>query len=250
MLLKGRSAIVTGAGWGIGRACSLRFAEEGADLTLIDLNQDALEEAATTCTKTGVRVQTLTADVSNVDAIERTVELAVTSYGRIDVLVNCAVYRVVKPFLEVAPEDMLRSLAVNVAGYYMMIQRVVPHMKARGGGSVVNVASQLGFVGAPRLSAYCVAKGAQVNMTRVLALELASEGIRVNGVAPGPSDTEGLRAVVQGDLSVLQSRVADVPMHRLARPEEIAEACLFLASDRSSYVTGHNLVADGGFLAH
>jgi NAD(P)-dependent dehydrogenase (short-subunit alcohol dehydrogenase family) len=250
MLLSGLSAIVTGAGWGIGRACSVRFAEEGADLTLIDLNSDPLDATAEACTKIGARVQSLQGDVSRIDVIERTVELATTSYGRIDVLVNCAVHRVVKPFLEVAPEDLFRSLEVNVAAYYLMIQRVVPHMKVQGGGSVVNVASQLGFVGAMRLSVYCVAKGAQVNMTRALALELAEEGIRVNGVAPGPTDTEGLRAVVRGDISVLESRLADVPMHRLARPEEIAEACLFLASDRSSFVTGHNLVADGGFLIH
>jgi NAD(P)-dependent dehydrogenase (short-subunit alcohol dehydrogenase family) len=123
-------------------------------------------------------------------------------------------------------------------------------MEARGGGAVIYISSQLGFVGAAKLSAYCLAKGAVVNMTRALAFELAEKNIRVNSVAPGPTDTEGLAGTYHANPAMLETRLADVPMGRLGRPEEIAEAILFLASDASSYVTGHNLVADGGFLVH
>lgn len=242
--------MITGAGWGIGRACSTRFAREGAALTLIDTNAGTLESTAEECRELGAQTIARVADVSDAPAVDAAVGAAVDCFGGIDVLVNCAVYRVVRPFAEITPEELLRSFEVNVAGYYFTAQRVVPHMRARGGGSIVNVTSQLGFVGAPALSAYCTMKGAQINMTRALALELAPDNIRVNGVAPGPTDTEGLRAVVDDDATVLESRLAGIPMHRLGQPDEIAEVTLFLASDRSSFVTGHNVVADGGYLIH
>jgi NAD(P)-dependent dehydrogenase (short-subunit alcohol dehydrogenase family) len=247
--LEGRTAIVTGAGWGIGRACAVRLAREGASQLLLDINTEAVDEAADACRAAGApAVVAVAADITDAAAMDGAVALAVETFGGIDILVNCAVYRVVAPFTDITEDEFARSLAVNVTGYFRMAQRVVPHMRARGKGSIVNVTSQLGFVGAPGLSAYSTAKGAQVNMTRVLALELARDGIRVNAVAPGPTDTEGFRAVVRGDASVLEARLADVPMRRLGTPEEIADACLYLASDQSSYVTGHNLVVDGGFL--
>jgi len=178
--------------------------------------------------------------------VSRTVE----RFGGIDVLVVPHIQRLTKPFLEVEIEEFRRALEVNVTSYYFLTQKVVPHMEARGGGAVIYISSQLGFVGAAKLSAYCLAKGAVVNMTRALAFELAEKNIRVNSVAPGPTDTEGLADTYHANPAMLETRLADVPMGRLGRPEEIAEAILFLASDASSYVTGHNLVADGGFLVH
>ena len=250
MILEGKTTIVTGAGWGIGKAIAVRFAREGARLTLVDINPSALAEVGAESRKHGAKILCVERDASDPACMDEFVAATVEAFGGVDILVNNAVYRVFKPFLEITPEELRRMLDVNVAAYFILTQKVVPHMVSKGGGSVIHISSQLGFVGAPNLSAYCTSKGAVVNMTRTLALELADRNIRVNSVAPGPIDTEGLRDVFHGDPKGLESRLADVPLHRLGRPEEIAEVCLFLASERSSYVSGHNLVADGGFLTH
>ena len=172
------------------------------------------------------------------------------AFGGIDVLVNTIVHRVRGKFLDITIEEFRRVLEVNVTSYYFLTQKVVPHMIERGGGSVIHISSQLGFVVIPEYSPYCTSKGAVVNMTRALAFELADRNIRVNSVAPGPTDTPGINRGFQEDPQRLENLLADVPMGRMGRPEEIAEICLFLAGDASSYVTGHNLVADGGYLAH
>jgi len=248
--LTGKAAIITGAAWGIGKAVALCFAREGAGLTLVDLNAVALAEVEAACRERGARVVAAAQDAADLASMEAFVKATADAFGGIDILVNSTAHRVAKPFLEVTPEDLFRTLSVNVAGYFLLIQQVVPHMLRRGGGSVVNLSSQIGFVGAPNLSAYCTSKGAVINMTRTLALELAPSNIRVNSVAPGATDTEGSRALYRSAPEMLKARLADVPMGRLGRPEEIAEACLFLAGERSSFITGHNLVADGGFLIH
>jgi len=235
---------------GIGKAVALRFAREKANLTLVDINESALTAAKKGCEKEGARVRAVVRDASDPAAMQEFVEETVSTFGGIDTLVNNAVFRISKPFLEVEAEEFRRVMEVNVTGYYLLIQKVVPHMEKRGGGTVICISSQLGFVGAPNYSAYCTSKGAVVNMTRTLALELAEKNIRVNSVAPGPTNTEGVQQVYRGNPEMLEARLADVPMGRLGRPEEIAEVCLFLAGDASSYITGHNLVADGGFLTH
>lgn len=250
MILKGKTAIITGAGAGIGAATAARFAREGANLTLVDINPSGLSRVESECRGHGAGVLALGKDASALSAMDEIAARTLEAFGRIDILVNNAAHRVFKPFLEVGPEEFRRTLEVNVFGYYFLIQKVVPHMVKAGGGRVINLASTFGLVGSPNLSPYCVCKGAVVNMTRTLALELAEKNIRVNAVAPGPIDTEGMRDIFHADPKVLEMRLADVPFHRLGRAEEMAEVCLFLASDSSSYVNGHNLVADGGFLAH
>jgi NAD(P)-dependent dehydrogenase (short-subunit alcohol dehydrogenase family) len=250
MSLQGKTAIITGAAMGIGKAVALRFAREKANLTLVDINESALAVVKEGCEGEGAKVHAVVKDASDPTTMDGFVKETVATFGGIDTLVNNAVFRVSKPFLEVKAEEFRRTLEVNVTGYYLLIQKVVPPMEKRGGGTVVCISSQLGFVGAPNYSAYCISKGAVVNMTRTLALELAEKNIRVNSVAPGPTNTEGVRQVYEGKPEMLEARLADVPMRRLGRPEEIADVCLFLASDASSYINGHNLVADGGYLAH
>ena len=250
MILKGKTAIVTGAASGIGAATAVRFAREGANLALMDMNASALNEVKAQCKGHGVKVLTASQDASDHAAMDDFVAETVKTLDGIDILVNTVVHRVSKPFLDVEPEEFRRVLEVNITGYYFLTQKVIPHMLQRGGGSVIHISSQLGFVAVPNYSSYCTSKGAVINMTRALALELAEKNIRVNSVAPGPTDTPGLRKGIEKNPEILEKRLADVPIHRLGRPEEIANVCLFLASDASSYITGHNLVADGGYVTH
>lgn len=250
MSLTGKTAIITGAASGIGKAVAIRFAKEHAQLTLVDIDEETLATVGLECQSHGAEVLLVPKDASKTQEMDEFVRETADQFGGIDILLNNCVYRVTKPFLEIKPEEILRSLEVNVAGYYILTQKVVPHMGKRGHGSIIHISSQLGFVGAEKLSAYCTCKGAVVNMTRTLALELAEKNIRVNAVAPGPIDTEGLSHVYHGNPTMLESRLANIPMRRLGRPQEIAEVCLFLAGENSSYITGHNLVADGGFLTH
>lgn len=250
MILKGKTAVITGAASGIGAATAVRFAREGANLTLVDIDGPGLSRIEAECGQNGRKVLPVSKDASDLAAMDEVVGRTAEEFGGLDVLVNNAVFRVFKPFLDVEPEEFRRSLEVNVTGYYFLAQKAIPHMLKAGAGSIINISSTFGFVGSPNLSPYCISKGAVANMTRTLALELAEKNIRVNAVAPGPIDTEGLRDIFHADPKVLEMRLADVPSGRLGRPEEMAEVCLFLASDASSYVNGHNLVADGGFLTH
>jgi NAD(P)-dependent dehydrogenase (short-subunit alcohol dehydrogenase family) len=250
MVLQGKTAIITGAASGIGRATAVRFAQEGANLAIIDLNRDGLANVEAECTKTGAKILSKEKDASNLAAMDEFVAETARTFGGIDILVNTIVHRVRSPFLEVKPEDFRQVLEVNVTSYYFLTQKVVPHMIERGGGSVVHISSQLGFVAIPDYSPYCTSKGAVIHMTRALAFELADRNIRVNSVAPGPTDTPGVSKGFQENPQLLENLLANVPMHRLGRPEEIADTCLFLASDAASYITGHNLVVDGGYVTH
>jgi cyclopentanol dehydrogenase len=249
MILDGKTAVITGAAAGIGEATALRFAREGASLALVDIDEPSLAHVEDECRKHGVTVISFSKDASDLSVMDEVLEKAGESSGGIDILVNNVGHRVFKPFWEVELEEFQRTLEVNVTGFFFMIQKALPYMIKRGGGSVINLSSIFGFVGSDKFSPYCISKGAVVNMTRTLALELAAKNIRVNAVAPGPIETEGLKALF-ADPSVLENRLGNVPMNRLGQPEEVAEVCLFLASDASSYVTGHNHVVDGGFLIH
>jgi len=250
MILEGKTAIITGPATGIGAATARRFSREGANLALVDIDESGLAGIERACRENGANVLRLAKDVSDLAAMDEIAEKTAEAFGGIDILVNNAAVREFKPFLEVRPEDFSKALEVNVAGYFFMIQKVLPYMIERGGGKIINLAPIFGFVGCLGLSTYCVTKGAVVNMTRTLALELADKNIRVNAIAPGPIETEGLKKVVASDPALMEQRVRDVAMRRLGTTEEVAEACLFLAGDASSYVNGHNLVADGGYLTH
>ena len=250
MVLQGKTAIITGAASGIGRATAVRFAQEGANLAIVDVNRDGLANVEAECCVTAAKVLRLEKDASDLAAMDEIVAATDQAFAGIDILVNTVVHRVRSPFLEIQPEDFRRVLEVNVTSYYFLTQKVVPHMVKRGGGSIVHISSQLGFVAIPDYSPYCTSKGAVIHMTRALALELADRNIRVNSVAPGPTDTPGISRGFQENPQLLENLLADVPMRRLGRPEEIANTCLFLASDAASYITGHNLVVDGGYVTH
>ena len=250
MDLKGKVVIITGAAAGIGAATARLFAQRGASLALLDINEEGLRKVETECKSSGAKVLALTCDTSLLPELDRAVRETLIRLEGIDILINNAIFRAIGPFLQIKEEEFDRSLFTNIKGYFFFAQKVVPHMLKRGGGKVINIASTFGFVGSQSLSAYCTCKGAVVTMTKAMALELGPMKIHVNAVAPGPIMTEGMRDLIQRVPGLYESRVRDVPMGRYGTPEEVAEVCLFLASDACSYMNGSILVADGGYLTH
>jgi NAD(P)-dependent dehydrogenase (short-subunit alcohol dehydrogenase family) len=250
MSVKEKVVIITGAAAGIGAATARLFAQHGAHLSLIDINEEGLKKVEADCRALNLNVLTLKRDASMVAEIERAINETVQRFGGIDILINNAIYRPIGPFLEIKEEDFDRGMFTNIKGYFFFGQKVVHHMLKRGGGRVINIASTFAFVGSENLSAYCTCKGAVATMTRAMALELGPMNIYVNAVAPGPIMTEGMKDLIERVPSVYESRIRDVPIGRFGTPEEIAEVCLFLSSEKCSYMNGTVLVADGGYLTH
>lgn len=236
--LEGKAAIVTGAAGGIGSAIVRAFRDAGARVAGVDLDAAKIQsDLALQC------------DVSLEDETRRAVERAARELGALHVLVNAAAMR--DPTASVTELDLAawnRVFAVNVGGAYLMSRWAIPHLARAGGGSIIHVASQLGTVGTPGRVAYCATKGALVTMTKAMAADHAAQKIRVNALSPGAVETE--RMLRFG--SMAQAREALGPKHlvgRLGLPEEIAAAALFLACDASSFMTGANLLVDGGYNA-
>ncbi|MFQ6110920.1 MAG: SDR family NAD(P)-dependent oxidoreductase, partial [Nitrospinota bacterium] len=186
----------------------------------------------------------------SVPELETMVAKTSEELGGIDILVNNAGVRVHKLIDHVTEEDYDRLMAVNLKAPYFASKLVIPHMERRGGGKIIHIASQFGHVGTARSSIYCAAKGGLVNLTRVMAVELAGRGINVNTVSPGPIATEFLLARFEREPGGREERLSKVPCGRLGTPEEVADAALFLASGEASYIHGHSLVVDGGYIAH
>ena len=243
--LAGRVAVVTGAGGGIGGAVARAFAAAGARVACVDLAAPAGLGAIP-----ADGMLALAADVSVEADTVRVAAAVLAAWGRIDVLVNGA-----SPddpsgsVLELDPADWSRIFAVHVTGAYLMSRAVLPAMIAAGRGSIVHVASQMGHVGAPGRPAYCAAKGALIQLARAMALDHAAQGVRVNTLSPGAVET---RRMLLRHESMADARAAFVPRHpigRLGQPEEIAQGALFLAGDASSFMTGADLLIDGGYTA-
>lgn len=241
--LTGRVALVTGAASGIGRATALAFAQAGADLAVLDVDRVGLVEVARLVCAMGSRAEWFVADVRDLESVVLAVDGAVARLGRIDAAVNNA--GVAGPYLPLEAYDesaFLDVLQVDLVGVWRCLRAEVPHMRRAGAGAVVNVSSMLGAAAMPDNSAYTAAKHGVVGLTRSAALELAPAGIRVNALAPGVTRS-GMTSAVSDHL------LAAVPLHRMAEPEEIAAAAVWLCSPQASYVTGSVLVADGGWLA-
>lgn len=245
--LDGQVALVTGASRGIGRAIALALAEEGASLHLVaDGTEAELSQVAAACSERcpSGRVRGALLDLSRPEAPVAMVDGAVSEHGRIDILVNNAGIRIRKPFGEFSADDFDRLMAVNVRAPMLAAQAVSIHMRARRRGRIVNVASQLGSVTDTNASLYGMSKAALLYLTRAMAVELAECGIVVNAVSPGTTATEFILSTMTGER--LASRLEKIPAGRLGRPEEIAQAVLFLATTPATFVLGHNLIIDGG----
>jgi NAD(P)-dependent dehydrogenase (short-subunit alcohol dehydrogenase family) len=241
--LDAKVAIVTGAGGGIGSAISRRFLAEGAQVTALDVNIEPLKSVVE---ESEGRCLALTVDVSSESAIEDAVAQTVDRFGGVDVIVNNAIYDLpLAPLTEISLDDWRRTWAVNVDGAFLLSRAVIPLMESRGGGSIIHIASQLGRTAKPGRPWYCAQKGALINLARAMALDHAAQGIRVNCVSPGPVETD--RYLRNFPTREAAEKSADTMLGRLGQPDEIAAGVLFLASDESSYMTGSDMLIDGGY---
>lgn len=249
MRLAGKTAIVTGAAGGIGRATALAMAAEGAKVAVVDLNSAGVDELAQQIRAAGGRALPIVADVSAEPDIEAVVAQTVEAFDTVDVVFNNAGVIRRTTVLETSVEMWDQVFAVNVRSIFLMCKHVVPIMAAAGGGSIVNTGSGWGLKGGGRAVSYCASKGAVVNLTRALAIDHGHQGIRVNSVNPGDVDTGMLRDEARQlaqDTAGFLAEAADRPLGRMGQPEEIAAAVVWLASDEASYVTGAALSVDGG----
>lgn len=244
MRLSGKTALVTGAARGIGKAIAVAFAREGAEVVVCDRDEEAAELTAQEIGPSAVAVR---ADISNDSEVNAMVDFAVARFGKIDILVNNAGVGATTLFLESTREEFERVVRINLTGTFMVSQAVARKMAERKTGSIVNIASLSGQKGGVGRSAYGASKAGVELLNKVMAVELADLGINVNAIAPGPILTE-----VSRTMHTLETRDAYhrlVPQRRYGEPEEIADAAVFLSSDEARYITGHTLNVDGGFLA-
>jgi NAD(P)-dependent dehydrogenase (short-subunit alcohol dehydrogenase family) len=253
LTLRGKTALITGASRNIGRAIALAFAAEGADLVLnTRVNREELEAVADECRKAGVRAVPLLADIADAGAVESMAREALAAVGAIDVLVCNAAIRPHQAITETSLEEWHRVLAVNLHSAFYLARAVVPGMVERRRGSIIAVGGQSSMTGRPNTAAVTAAKTGLLGLVRALAAELGPFGIRANMVVPGLIDTE--RRYAEWYPEFRQSppgapeQLREIPLRRLGRPEEIADACLFLASDASAYMTGDTLRVMGGRL--
>jgi NAD(P)-dependent dehydrogenase (short-subunit alcohol dehydrogenase family) len=251
MRLDGKVAAITGAAGGVGRATSLRFAAEGANIVAADVDDAGNAETVDLIVAAGGRATAVHVDVTNSDDLATMVGAAEEDFGQLDILFNNAGVMLSSDHDAVSTDESTidATLAINVKGVLLGCKHGIPAIRRAGGGSIINTASFVASVGAatPQV-AYTASKGAVLSLTRELAVLHAREGIRVNAVSPGPLHTKLLMKFLDTD-EKRQRRLVHIPMGRFGKPAEIANAALFLASDEASFVTGTNLQVDGGLTA-
>ncbi len=251
-LVLDKSIIITGAATGIGRSAALLFAREGARLALADVDEKRVQQTAAMARDEGAEAFAIQADVSKEGDVRALVEHTVKNFGRLDAAFNNAgIEGAMAPLAECSRENWDRTIAVNLTGTYLCMQVQIRQMLAQQdpGGAIVNNASVAGLVGFAGLPAYVASKHAICGLTKSTALELAERRVRVNAVCPGVIQTEMVERVTGGDKDAEAQFTALEPMGRMGRAEEVAEAALWLCSDRSSFVTGECMTVDGGFVA-
>ena len=245
MRFQGKTALITGGGRGIGATTTLMMLAEGGKVGVVDVNEDHLKKVTETAQARGYQLKTFVADVSKKDQVQRITDSFVKEFGRIDILVNNAGISIPRPFLEKTVEDWVKTLEVNLIGVFLCAQAAAKYMLAQKSGRIINISSIRGIehCGREGIMDYSAAKGAVINLTKTMAKELAPH-INVNTVAPGHTLTEMTAPLPEAVKKVM---IEGSYLKRMAQPEDIAKAILFLASDDASFITGQILLVDGGF---
>ena len=248
--LDGKVALITGAGSGIGRASALAFAREGAKVAVADIVVEGGEETVRMVKAAGGEAFFIKVDVSNAADVEAMVNTVVDTYGRIDCAYNNAGIEGRLASTDEYPEDVFdKVIDINLTGVWLCMKYELPHMLRQGSGAIVNTASGAGLIGVAGMSAYVASKHGVVGLTKTAALEYAKSGIRVNAVCPGLIQTPMVERITAEQPQLGEALVAAEPVGRTGKPEEIAESVVWLSSDAASFVTGHAMSVDGGYVA-
>lgn len=246
--LKGKVALITGASRGLGRAMALALAEAGADLALVSRDRTQLEETARGARRNGNRAEIFVADVTREDEVALVERQVGAALGKVSILINNAGINVRKNLTDFTLEEWRRVLDTNLTAVFLMCRAFVPHMKAAGWGRIINLTSIMSHVSLPQRTAYSASKAGLLGFTRALALELAQDHITVVGISPGPFGTEMNRPLMENPELNAQF-LANIPLGRWGRVEEIGHLARFLCSEEASFITGTDIVIDGGWCA-
>jgi 2-hydroxycyclohexanecarboxyl-CoA dehydrogenase len=249
MKLKGKTALVTGGGRGIGRAIALGLAHEGAQVAVLDILEDNAQAVQREIETLGVKGLALGADLTRRPEVERAVGELIAQWGQLDILVNNAGWDKLEPILQSEEETWDKIIAINFKGMLYVCKAALPHMAERGGGRVINIASDAGRVGSMGEAVYAGTKGAVIAFSKTLARELARSGITVNVVCPGLTETpllQGIRQQSPKTERVIEAVTRAIPLGRVGQPEDVAGAVVYLASPAADYITGQTLSVSGG----
>jgi len=251
--LKGKTAVVTGGGTGMGRAIALALGREGAKVALFGRRREVLERVAEELARAGAEGKAVVCDVTDKRAVGEAVSETEAMFGSVNVLVNSAGTLSVSTVESVSEEEWNRVIETNLTGPFLMARAVLPSMRKAGGGSIVNIGSVLGLVAIKDRAAYCASKGGLTLLTKAMALDHAHENIRVNCICPSVVETELVRGIfsdTEEGRRAKQARIGTIPLGRLGKPDDVAGLAVFLASDESSWVTGTAIPVDGGVTAY
>ncbi len=251
-ILNSKIALITGGASGIGRATATLFSNEGAAVAIADINKNAGKTIEKELLSKGSKALFIPCDVSSAEDCQRAVETTINTFGALNILFNNAGIIRRASVVETTEAEWDKVLNINLKSIFLLSKYAIPHMEKTGGGVIINTASGWGLVGGRKASSYCASKGGVVLLTKAMALDHADQNIRVNCICPGDTDTAMLRSEAEqlGEPIVqFLKEAAERPLKRMGKPEDIAQAVLYLASDASSFVTGVSLVVDGGGLA-